>query len=183
MGMVAQVDAPFGGVLDVSERAGRMRDMLIVFTADHCEFRGDRGLGENELFYDEVVCAPFVVADPDPRADATRGRAEARMIEVIDVLRPCSMRSAWQGPRIASKAGPYCAHARRGAGDLGDAVFCELDNSFRFARRVLVQVRAQMHARFFDWMADQKRRPTVSDVLVAARTDAHRGDGVHIGIW
>ena len=30
------------------------------------------GLGEKELFYDEIVRVPFIVCDPDPRADATR---------------------------------------------------------------------------------------------------------------
>ena len=30
---------------------------------------------------------------------------------------------------------------------------------------------------------DLRRRTTVSDALVEARTDAHRGHGVHIGIW
>ena len=50
-----------------------MRDTLIVFTSDHGEFSGDRGLGEKELLYDEIVRVPFIVCDPDPRADATRG--------------------------------------------------------------------------------------------------------------
>ncbi len=86
MGLVAQVDHHVGRVLDALEAAGRMRDTLIVFTSDHGEFLGDRGLGEKELFYDEIVRVPFIVGDPDPRADATRGRADARFVEAIDVV-------------------------------------------------------------------------------------------------
>ena len=42
--------------------------------------------GEKELLYDEIVRVPFIVCDPDPRADATRGQAEARFVEGIDVV-------------------------------------------------------------------------------------------------
>ena len=45
------------------------------------------------------------------------------------------------------------------------------------------RVRDEMHARLFDWLADLQRRTTVDNALVEARTDAHRGHGVHIGIW
>ena len=67
-------------------RWAALRDTLIVFTSDHGEFAGDRGLGEKELFYDEIVRVPFIVCDPDPRADATRGSADARFVEGIDVV-------------------------------------------------------------------------------------------------
>ena len=75
-----------GRVLDALAAMGRLRDTLIVFTSDHGEFSGDRGLGEKELFYDEIVRVPFIVCDPDPRADATRGTADARFVEGIDVV-------------------------------------------------------------------------------------------------
>jgi len=86
MGLVAQVDYHLGRVQDALESMGRLRDTLIVFTSDHGEFSGDRGLGEKELLYDEIVRVPMVVMDPDPRADATRGKAEARFVECIDVV-------------------------------------------------------------------------------------------------
>ena len=44
-------------------------------------------------------------------------------------------------------------------------------------------VRSRLRERVFDWLAASKRRTTVDDVLVEARTDAHRAHGVHIGIW
>ena len=65
---------------------GRMRDTLIVFTSDHGEFTGDRGLGEKELLYDEIVRVPMIVMDPDSRADAKRSKSDTRFVEGIDVL-------------------------------------------------------------------------------------------------
>ena len=73
MGLIAELDVHLGRVLDALTAMGRLADTLIVFASDHGEFSGDRGLGEKELFYDEIVRVPFIVCDPDPRADATRG--------------------------------------------------------------------------------------------------------------
>jgi arylsulfatase A-like enzyme len=138
MGLVAQVDYHLGRVLDALESMGRLRDTLIVFTSDHGEFSGDRGLGEKELLYDEIVRVPVVVMDPDPSADATRGKAETRFVEGIDVV-----------PTIVDALGiPGSPHRVEGASLLPltrgrpqapwrDAVFAELDYGFRPARRVL----------------------------------------------
>ncbi|NDP41977.1 MAG: sulfatase-like hydrolase/transferase [Aromatoleum sp.] len=138
MGLVAQVDYHIGRLLDALVAQGRMDDTLIVFTSDHGEFLGDRGLGEKELFYDEVVRVPFVIYDPDPRADATRGSADARFVEGIDVV-----------PTVLDALGlPAARHRIEGhsllrltRGEAGiawrDAAFCELDYGFRRARRTL----------------------------------------------
>ena len=138
MGLIAQLDHHIGRVLDALAAMGRLADTLILFTSDHGEFSGDRGLGEKELFYDEIVRVPFIVCDPDPRADATRGGADARLVEGIDVV-----------PTILDALGiagaPHRIEGRsllpltRGdaPADWRDAVFSELDYGFRRARRVL----------------------------------------------
>ncbi len=138
MGLVAQVDAEIGRLLDALAQAGRLDDTLIVFTADHGEFLGDRGLGEKELFFDEVVRVPFIVVDPDPRADATRGTVEERFVEAIDVVPTC----------LAALNLPVPAHQVEGCSLLpllrGEAIaswrecaVSELDYGMRRARRVL----------------------------------------------
>jgi arylsulfatase A-like enzyme len=113
-----------------------LRDTLVLFTSDHGEFMGDRGLGEKELFHDEIVRVPFLVADPDPRADVSRGRADARVVEAVDVV-----------PTILAALGiPGAAHRIEGRSLLAltrdeatagwrDCAFCELDYSFRRAAR------------------------------------------------
>ena len=145
MGLIAQIDFHLGRVLDTLEAMGRMRDTLIVFTSDHGEFSGDRGLGEKELLYDEIVRVPMIVMDPDPRADPTRGKPETRFVEGIDVL-----------PTIVEALGiagsPHRVEGRsllpllRGDANLAwrDAVFAELDYGFRRARQVLGPRRARL---------------------------------------
>jgi arylsulfatase A-like enzyme len=232
MGLIAQVDHHLGRLQDALEAQGRMEDTLIVFTSDHGEFSGDRGLGEKELFHDEILRVPFIVCDPDPRAGATRGSVDARFVEGVDVV-----------PTILDALGvPGAPHRIEGAsllprlrGETGggprDAVFAELDYGFRRARRVLRRgagecrafmvrtaewkyvhwegfrpqlfdlvadprefcdlgadprrcaERTRLAERLFDWLATRKRRTTLSDATVAARTDTHRQRGIHIGIW
>jgi arylsulfatase A-like enzyme len=163
MGLVAQVDAHVGRLVDALERQGRLRDTLILFTSDHGEFLGDRGLGEKELFYDEIVRVPLIVFDPDARADATRGRAEPRFVEAVDVV-----------PTILDALGLAGApHRIEGRSLLALT---------RGAPGLEAQ-RAALRERLFDWLATRRRRTTVTDATVDARTDAHRRHGVHIGIW
>jgi arylsulfatase A-like enzyme len=232
MGLIAQVDFHIGRVLDALESMGRMRDTLIVFASDHGEFAGDRGLGEKELLYDEIVRVPLIVADPDPRADATRGKTEARFVEGVDVL-PTIVESLGIGAARHRVEGRSLLPLLRGENlpEWRDAAFSELDYGFRGARRVLnrgvrecrafmarteewkyvhwegfraqlfdlaadpreqrdlgtapefAAIRTRMRERLFDWLAASKRRTTVDDSLVEARTDAHRAHGIHIGIW
>jgi arylsulfatase A-like enzyme len=155
MGLIAQVDAEIGRLMAALAQAGRLDDTLIIFTADHGEFLGDRGLGEKELFFDEVMRVPFIVVDPDARADATRGTADARFVEAIDVVPTC----------LAALDLPLAAHQIEGRSLLPllraedgpgwrDCAIGELDYGMRRARRVMGrradECRAVM-ARTGDW--------------------------------
>ena len=138
MGLVAQVDHHVGRVLDALEASGQSRETLVLFTSDHGEYLGDRGLGEKELFYDEVVRVPFIIADPDGRADATRGRADARFVEAVDVVPTIldALAIAIASHRIEGRSLlPLTRNESPAA--WRDCAFCELDYSFRRARRVL----------------------------------------------
>jgi arylsulfatase A-like enzyme len=138
MGLIAQLDHHLGRVLDALDGARRLRDTLIVFMSDHGEFCGDRGLGEKELFYDEIVRIPLLVYDPDARAEATRGSSCTRFVEGIDIV-----------PTVLDALGiDFASHRIEGRSvlpitradnvvDWREATFSELDYGFRRARVVL----------------------------------------------
>jgi arylsulfatase A-like enzyme len=138
MGLTAQIDHHLGRVLKMLDENGRMRDTLILFTSDHGDFLGDRGLGEKELFYDEIVRVPFLLYDPSPQADATRGTGDSRFVEGVDVV-PTVLDTLGislpshriEGRSLLPLTRSVNANAWR------DAAFCELDYSYRRARRVL----------------------------------------------
>jgi len=140
MGLVKQVDDHIGRLVEALGRLGRSDDTLIIFTSDHGEFGGDHWLGEKELFYEQAARVPLILVDPDARADTTRGSADSRFVEAIDVL-----------PTILDAVGvPGAGHLIEGrsllplarSGDAGpwrDLVVSEVDYSFNEARAILAR--------------------------------------------
>jgi len=138
MGLVAQIDRHVGRIVKALEKSGRMRDTLMVFTSDHGDFLGDRGLGEKELFYDEIIRVPLLVYDPSTEADATRGCADSRLVEAIDLV-PTILDALGIATPLHRVEGRSLLPLIRGGGiePWRDAAFCELDYGFRRARRSL----------------------------------------------
>ena len=138
MGLVKQIDDHLGRLFAVLEASGRMDDTMIVFTSDHGDFLGDHWLGEKELFFEPALRVPLVLYDPDRAADATRGAAEERLVETVDLV-PTFVEAAGGTPPAHVLDGRSLLALVRGpgAGAWRDAVFSELDYGFRQARRDL----------------------------------------------
>ncbi|HVL55318.1 MAG TPA: sulfatase-like hydrolase/transferase [Burkholderiaceae bacterium] len=156
-GLIHQLDDHLGRLFDYMERAGLMRNTLIVLTADHGEFLGDHWLGEKELFYDCVQRVPFIVYDPSAAADATRGRVDPRFVECVDLV-PTVLESL--GIPIAShriEGRSLLPLVRDAAPDGGwrDAVFSELDYSYRLAR--LLRGKTPQQSRAYSIRTDRWR--------------------------
>jgi len=139
MGLIAQLDHHLGRLIDVMQKLGRLDDTLIVFTSDHGDFLGDHWLGEKEQFFEEAVRLPLIVVDPDRSADATRGRVENRFVEAIDLV-PTFLDSLGIEKPAHLLEGRSLLPLMRGGSKIEpwrDAVFSELDYSYREARRIL----------------------------------------------
>ena len=137
-GLITQLDHHLGRLFDTLDACGVLDDTFIVFTADHGDFLGDHWLGEKELFYDTVQRLPFIVVDPRPAADATRGCTDEHFVESVDLV-----------PTLLDALGlPAPAHRLEGRSLLpllrGDAAvpwrdltYSELDYAYREARLIL----------------------------------------------
>ena len=86
MGLIKQLDDHLGRLFAFLGDSGREKDTLIVFTSDHGDYLGDHWLGEKELFHEQIVRVPLIVADPRSAADATRGRRSDALVEAIDIV-------------------------------------------------------------------------------------------------
>lgn len=64
-GMIDQVDAYFGQVLDKLEALGEdLDDWIIVYTSDHGEMLGEHGIWEKTRFYEGSVRVPLIIRWP-----------------------------------------------------------------------------------------------------------------------
>ncbi len=161
-GLIAQLDHHLGRVWETLERLGRWEDTLVVFTSDHGDYLGDHWLGEKELFHDCIQRVPMIVVDPSRDADATRGSVDDRFVEAIDVV-PTILDALALDPAEHLIEGRSLLALTRGAtpawrADASapawrDAVFSELDWTFRGARRRLGLGTGNHHA----WMVRTDR--------------------------
>ncbi|WP_424812846.1 sulfatase-like hydrolase/transferase [Roseococcus sp. YIM B11640] len=136
-GLISQVDAHLGRVWDLLERTGRWKDTLVIFTSDHGDYLGDHWLGEKELFHDCVQRVPFILHDPLPAADATRGTVEGRFVEAIDVVPTILDALGLEAQPHVLEGRSLLPLARGEAVEWREAAFSELDFTFRAARRRL----------------------------------------------
>jgi arylsulfatase A-like enzyme len=137
-GLVQQIDDHLGRLWEALEALGRFGDTMIVFTSDHGDYLGDHWLGEKEHFHDVIQRVPLIVYDPDPAADATRGRTETRFVESIDLL-PTFLEVLGLPEATERVEGRSLLPLLRGGDVSGwrDVVFSELDYAYREARRIL----------------------------------------------
>jgi len=136
MGLVKEVDDNIGRLMAALQKSGRLDDTLIVFCSDHGDYLGDHGLGEKELFYEQAIRTPMIVVDPRPEADATRGSHVTDFVEAIDVLPTILDAVGIDNYRHVLEGRSLMPFLHEGKAPQGwrEAVFCELDYSFRDAR-------------------------------------------------
>jgi choline-sulfatase len=69
-------------VLDALEATGRAEDTLVVYTSDHGDQLGERGLWWKHTFYEESAAVPLILRWP---AGLPRGARRAQVVNLIDV--------------------------------------------------------------------------------------------------
>ncbi|WP_375267116.1 sulfatase-like hydrolase/transferase [Planktotalea sp.] len=86
MGLIKQIDDQLGVLFEFMKDRDLLENTMVVFTSDHGDYFGDHWMGDKDFFHDPSVKVPLIIADPDPRADATRGTVQEKMVEAIDLL-------------------------------------------------------------------------------------------------
>jgi len=83
LGLVTEVDAAIGRLVESLKTSGQYDDTLIVVTADHGEMLGDHWLWEKTCFYDPAFHVPLIILDP--RRRETAGQVVETFTESIDI--------------------------------------------------------------------------------------------------
>ncbi len=83
LGMVAQIDDLLGDLLHHLEQAGMANGTLVIFTSDHGEMLGERGMWYKRTMYEPSSRVPFLARWPR-RIPA--GRHEQRVASLVDLF-------------------------------------------------------------------------------------------------
>ena len=81
-GMISEVDAQLGRILDALDEAGTLDETLIVFTSDHAEMMGDHHMLGKGGFFRESYHIPLVVRAPNSKG---MGRVDA-FTSAVDIF-------------------------------------------------------------------------------------------------
>ena len=85
-GMMSEVDAHIGRLIDHLESTGQYERTLIVFASDHGEQLGDHWMLAKYGYFDQSFHTPLILRDPLPAADGERGGVISAFTENIDVM-------------------------------------------------------------------------------------------------
>ena len=83
-GMVSEVDAQIGRILDHLEEHKILDNTVIILTSDHGEQLGDHGLLEKLGFFEQSYRSPCIVSDPSRKQ--VHGSTVAAFTENVDVF-------------------------------------------------------------------------------------------------
>jgi arylsulfatase A-like enzyme len=82
-GMIAEVDAQLGRIVQALKDAGAWDDTLIIFTSDHAEMMGDHWLLGKGGFFDGSYHIPLVIRDPKA---GFKGKAVENFTSAADIF-------------------------------------------------------------------------------------------------
>lgn len=85
-GMVTEVDAQLGRLINQLKAWQLYDDTLIVVTSDHGEMLGDHWMLGKECPFEQAYNIPLIVRDPSVEADATRGAHVTHFTEAVDLM-------------------------------------------------------------------------------------------------
>ncbi len=80
-GAISYIDARVGEILDALDASGQRDNTAIIFTADHGEMLGERGIWFKKSFFEDTARVPLIMVLP--------GRAPARLsmpVSLVDLL-------------------------------------------------------------------------------------------------
>jgi choline-sulfatase len=84
-GMVSYVDDKIGEILDTLDRMGLANDTIVVFTSDHGEMLGERGMWFKQTFFEGAARVPLIVAGPNVPAER-RIKSNVSLVDLMPTL-------------------------------------------------------------------------------------------------
>jgi len=124
-GMIAEVDAQIGRILDTLRKSGEWNNTIIIFTSDHGEMMGDHWLLGKGGFFDASYHIPLVIRDP--KFIKGHGRKVDAFTSAADLM-PTIANRLGEGPENHTDGGSLMPFVRgKKPSNWRDAAFFEFD--------------------------------------------------------
>lgn len=101
-GMVTYVDEEFGRILERLDELGLRDNTIILYTADHGEMLGDRGIWYKNSFYDGSASIPFIWSFPKALPQGKVISAPAMNMDIFPTL--CELCNLCRPPGLEGKS-------------------------------------------------------------------------------
>jgi choline-sulfatase len=83
-GMITHIDALLGSVLDALDEAGFSDNTMVMFSSDHGDMIGERGMWFKKTLFNPAIQVPMIVAHP--KYQAARVAAPVSLLDVFPTL-------------------------------------------------------------------------------------------------
>ena len=103
-GMISEVDAQIGRLIDYLKQTRAFDNTLIIFTSDHGDMQGDHWMLSKSCYFEQAFHVPLILRDPTAVADKTRGTQVDAFTESVDIM-PTILQSI--GQDIPSQCNGY----------------------------------------------------------------------------
>ena len=80
-GLCSFLDYQVGQVITALEASGQLDNTLVIYTSDHGDHNGDRGLWTKMTLYDESTAVPMIIAGPK----IPKGKAVSTLTSLVDI--------------------------------------------------------------------------------------------------
>ena len=84
-GMISYIDEKLGQILKVLRETGLDRNTITIFTADHGEMMGERGMWYKQHFWEWSARVPLIIAMPD-RGEPSRVKENVSLIDLMPTI-------------------------------------------------------------------------------------------------
>ncbi|CAG9981805.1 unnamed protein product [Clonostachys byssicola] len=85
-GMISYVDSKLGEIRQALEEAGIAHNTVILFTSDHGDMIGERGLWFKKNVFEPSVRVPLIMYRPQAKSDLSRVSAPVSLVDVLPTL-------------------------------------------------------------------------------------------------
>ncbi|MEO9273729.1 choline-sulfatase [Marinomonas sp. 5E14-1] len=115
-GSISYIDDKVGDIMSALESSGQLEDTIVIFTADHGDMAGERGMWYKKNFFDHSLQVPFIVTAPK----IFSAKYVDNVVSHLDFLPTFAAMSGCSDDEILETNGSNLMGLLSGEGDLED---------------------------------------------------------------